>query len=111
MEATTVLLPKEQPVLSRGTRSIKRQRRKTTPGNFDNDMLMKLYELLQGQRNKVIVFSKVLNEKLMFINPAFYPEAELDTENTVYTTRELAFVLSLNTEEFRRYHYLKRHLV
>ncbi len=75
------------------------------------DLLLQLYELLQGERGLVKVHSKSLNSSLYFVNPAVQDPETLGVDCPVYTTRELAFVLSLSEEEFRRFHYLKTKLV
>ncbi|RMG68058.1 MAG: hypothetical protein D6715_03320 [Calditrichaeota bacterium] len=80
-------------------------------GSIDSDLLLKLYELLEGERDMVRVYSKALQSEICFVNPAVFNPDTLETDCPVYTTRELAFVLSLSEEEFRRFHYLKTRLV
>ncbi len=75
------------------------------------DLLLQLYELLQGARGKVAVYSRALGCKIFFVNPAVVDSETLDKTIPIYTTRELAFVLSLSSEELRRYHYFKQHLI
>ncbi len=85
----------------------RRKSRKSKP--FNSEMLLNLYELLQGERDSVTMFSKALGEKIRFFNPAVEPE-EVPSGIASYSTRELAFVLSMTEEEFHRYHYLKTRL-
>ncbi len=75
------------------------------------DVLLQLYELLQGERGKVTVYSKALGSPIHFVNPAVVDPESLEDTLPVYTTRELAFVLSLSDEELRRYHYFKQQLI
>ncbi len=75
------------------------------------DLLLQLYELLEGERDTVRVYSRALQSELCFVNPALRDPDQIQTDCPVYTTRELAFVLSLSEEEFRRFHYLKTKLV
>lgn len=75
------------------------------------DLLLELYELLQGDRDMVKVYSKALESEICFVNPARLTPDQLDTVSPVYTTRELAYVISLSEEDFRRFHYLKMQLV
>ncbi len=77
---------------------------------LDPDVLVKLYELVQGEREMVKFYSNSLNSELCFVNPALQDVDRLPAETTVYTTRELSFVLSMDPEELRRYHYLKMKL-
>lgn len=90
--------------------NLRRSRRKPRK-NFDTDMLVKLYELLQGERDMVRVHSKVLDSEICFVNAELYDPAKLSPNCPAYTTRELAFVLSLSPSELRQYHYLKMKLV
>jgi len=91
-------------------RTVTRRRRKKREAKpFSSEMLVKLYELLQGERDSVILFSKALGEKIRFFNPATETE-EMRPDLPSYSTRELAFVLSMTQEEFYKYHYLKTHL-
>ena len=78
--------------------------------HFNNDMMLKLYELLQGEREVVKVYSKVLNSDLYFVNPELQERVEDELECPTYTTRELSFVLSMTAEELQQYHYLKTRL-
>lgn len=78
---------------------------------FDTDLLLKLYELLQGERGLVRVYSQTLQAEICFVNPALQDPVQIPVEEIAYTTSELAFVLSLSEEEFRRFHYLKTRLL
>ncbi len=78
---------------------------------LDTDLLLKLYELLQGERDMVRVYSKALQSELCFVNPDLVDPTQLNIDCPVYATRELAYVLSLSAEDFRRFHYLKTRLV
>lgn len=102
-----VALQTPQPQMNQPLRLSKQT---TNPQPFDTDMMMQLYELLQGDRATVTIYSKALGSEICFVNPAMENEPAF-SEAPVYTTRELAFVLSLSAEEFRRYHYLKMQLV
>ena len=76
------------------------------------DLLIKLYELLQGEKKMIRLYSKVLQSELCFVNAEQVPPEELaHLDCPVYTTRELAYIISLSDEEFRRFHYLKTRLV
>ncbi len=89
-----------------------RQRiRRNTEKAFDGDMLIKLYELLQGERDMVRVHSKALGSDICFVNPELHNPEALPPDCPAYTTRELAFVLSLSPGELQRYHYLKMKLI
>ncbi|RMF57939.1 MAG: hypothetical protein D6748_10070 [Calditrichaeota bacterium] len=87
------------------SRKLKRKR-----NSFHNnpDLIVKLYELIQGKRNSVRVYSGELGGEVCFINPEVGTPTEVEKDCPIYTTRELAFVLSLNKDELRRYHYLKQ---
>jgi hypothetical protein len=76
-----------------------------------SDLLVALYELLQGERNMVRVYSKALQSELCFINPEQLNSDLLPTDCPIYSTKELAHIISLSEEEFRRYHYLKIKMV
>lgn len=88
----------------------RRTRHKANP-QFDADMLLKLYELLQGERDMVRVHSKALDSEICFVNPDVHNPEQTQFDCPAYTTRELAFVLSLSPSELQRYHYLKMKLV
>ena len=58
------------------------------------------------------VYSETLQNELCFVNDEHIPPEELARlDCPVYTTRELAYILSLSDQEFRRFHYLKTRLV
>ena len=76
------------------------------------DLQVTLYELLHGKRNMIRVYSETLQNELCFVNAERIPPEDLARlDCPVYTTRELAYILSLSEEEFRRFHYLKTRLV
>jgi len=76
------------------------------------DLQVTLYELLHGKRNMIRVYSETLQNELCFVNAERIPQEDLARlDCPVYTTRELAYILSLSEEEFRRFHYLKTRLV
>ena len=77
----------------------------------EGDLILQLYELLEGRRAALIVYSQALQQAICFVNPALQPPNTVDGDLPVYTTRELAFILTLSPEEFRRFHYLKARLV
>ncbi len=85
--------------------------RRKASRNFDADMMVKLYELLQGDRDMVKVYSKALDSEICFVNPALIDLDKSGMEGPAYSTRELSFVMSLSPAELRRYHYLKMKLV
>ena len=74
-------------------------------------LLLQLYELLQGERDMVQVYSKALQSNVCFVNPELKNPDQLTPDCPVYTTRELAYIISLSAEDFRRFHYLKTRLV
>ncbi len=94
--------------------SAKKFQKKRTPRQRKNainpDVLVKLYELVQGEREMVKFYSKSLDSELCFVNPALRDVEKLPADATIYTTRELSFVLSMNPDELQRYHYLKMKL-
>ena len=76
------------------------------------DLRVTLYELLHGKRNMLRVYSELLQDELCFVNAERLPPEDLARlDCPVYTTRELAHILSLSDEEFRRFHHLKTRLV
>lgn len=94
------------------TKTVARRRsRHNSDKHFDGDMLLKLYELLQGERDMVRVHSKALDSEICFVNPEIHNPENLPPDCPAYTTRELAFVLSLSPAELQRYHYLKMKLI
>ncbi|HQU73869.1 MAG TPA: hypothetical protein PLG66_16305 [Calditrichia bacterium] len=88
----------------------RRRKKRSADSRFDKNTMVELYELLQGQREQVQVYSKALNSHVLFVNQAIERE-QADSTMPVFTTRELAFVLSLSEEELQRYYYLKMRLV
>ncbi|NOX35919.1 MAG: hypothetical protein GXO78_00105 [Calditrichaeota bacterium] len=93
------------------TRGKTRRRHAPAAIEVKGDLLLQLYELLQGERGMVRVYSRALQSDVCFVNPAVQDPETLEVDCPVYTTRELAFVLSLSEEEFRRFHYLKTRLI
>lgn len=93
------------------TKTTRRRSRHKVDKQFDADMLLKLYELLQGERDMVRVHSKALGSEICFVNPEVHNPEQMQLDCPAYSTRELAFVLSLSPPELRRYHYLKMKLV
>lgn len=92
----------------------KRARKRVKSGEhirLNPDLLLQLYELLEGERAMVRVYSNALQSEICFVNPTRQDPDQLKSDCPVYTTRELAFVLSLSEEDFRRFHYLKMKLV
>jgi hypothetical protein len=85
-----------------------RQKNKTTA---QPDLLLALYEVVQGEREMVRVYSKVLQSDICLVNPERLNPETLALDCPVYTTRELAYIISLSPEEFQRFHYLKTRLV
>jgi len=93
-------------------KTTKPKRRKTNLSQGLNpDLLLRLSELLQGERDMVMIYSKALQSDICFVNTALCDPETLQIDCPIYTTRELAFVLSLSDEEFRRFHYLKTKLI
>jgi hypothetical protein len=78
---------------------------------FDPDMIVKIYELIQGEREMVRIYSKSLESDICLVNAEMTTPLQLPTDCPIYTTEELAFVLSLSEEEFKRFHYIKTRLV
>ena len=99
--------------LQQNNKRTRKRVKKESHVEMSPDLLLQLYELLEGERDTVRVYSRALQSELCFVNPALCdPEQlKLQSDCPVYTTRELAFVLSLTEEEFRRFHYLKTKLV
>lgn len=75
------------------------------------DLLVILYELLQGQRDMVRVYSKVLQSEICLVNTPLSTPELLALDCPVYTTRELAQIISLSPEEFQRFHHVKTRMV
>jgi hypothetical protein len=71
------------------------------------DLMIKLSELLQGEREMIRVHSEAFDSDICFVNPALCDPSTLQTDCPVYTTRELAHILSLSPEEFQRFNDLK----
>jgi hypothetical protein len=81
------------------------------PAGQSPDLLLLLYELLQGQREMVRVYSRALQSEICLVNtPKTRPEL-LTLDCPVYTTRELAQIIALSEEEFQRFHQLKTRMV
>lgn len=78
---------------------------------FDPDVVVKLYELLQGEREMIRIFSKSLGCDICFVNAELTNPMQLSIDCPVYTTEELAFILTLSEAEFKQFHYLKTRLV
>ena len=85
----------------------KKRRRTNPPPLLNSDLVFKLSELLQGERGTLKVHSDTFDSDICFINPAVCDPSTLQMDCPVYTTRELAHVLSLSQEEFRRFHDVK----
>ena len=69
--------------------------------------MFKLSELLRGKRDIVKVRSDAFDSDICFVNPALRDPSTLQTDCPVYTTKELAHILSLSPEEFQQFHDLK----
>ena len=87
----------------------KSQGKSVRPGNAD--IFVKLFELLQGDRKKIYIYSKKLGCKICLVNPAVINPKKMKSNYPVYTTNELAFILSFDADELQRFHYLKTKLV
>lgn len=89
-------------------RNATKKRRRTNPlQTLNSDLIFKLSELLQGERGMLKVHSDTLDSDICFVNPAVCNPSILQMECPIYTTKELAQVLSLSPEEFRQSHVLK----
>ena len=88
-----------------------KRKRYSLSQKLNPDLMLKLSELVHGERDTVMIHSKALQSDICFVNPALRDPATLRVDCPVYTTRELAFLLSLSDEEFRRFHYLKTKLI
>ncbi len=75
------------------------------------DLFIALYELLEGKRAALKIYSHRIGGEILLVNPELYQPEKVPAPCPVYTTRELAFILNLTGEEFRRFHYLKTRLV
>lgn len=85
-----------------------RRRKRTSRHSLQNpDLMLKLSELLQGERDVIRVHSDAFDTDICFVNPALCDPSTLQMDCPVYTTRELAHILSLSPEEFRRFHAVK----
>ena len=74
-----------------------------TPQSLDDpDLLVKLYELIQGEREMVRVYSKALDSALCFVNSDAGALVDAPHDQPLYTAREISFVLSMSAEELRR---------
>ena len=78
---------------------------------LDPDIIVKVFELIQGDRETLRFYSKRLESEICLINPELTSPLHLTTDCPIYTTDELAFILPLSDDEFRRFHYLKTRLV
>jgi hypothetical protein len=76
-----------------------------------NDLTLALYELLQGKREFVRIYSNTLQSDLCFVNTNKLDSATLTIDCPIYTTKELAYIITLSKEDFLRFHYLKTRLV
>ena len=89
-------------------RSTTKKRRRTKLSlQLSHNLILKLSELLQGERSMLKVHSNTFDSDICFVNPVVCDPATLQMECPVYTTRELAQVLSLSPAEFRRFHETK----
>ena len=86
-------------------RSTTQKRRRTK--QLSHDLILKLSELLQGERSMLKVHSNAFDSDICFVNPAVCDPATLQMECPVYTTKELAQVMSLSPAEFQKFHSLK----
>lgn len=85
-------------------RTIKRRKRTNRNSNPGSDLMFKLSELLQGEREMIRVRSDAFDSDICFVNPALRDPSTLQMDCPVYTTGELAHILSLSPEEFRKFH-------
>jgi hypothetical protein len=88
----------------------KKRRRADTLQPLNSDLILKLSEMLQGERSMLRVHSNAFDSDICFVNPAVCDPATLQMDCPVYTTRELAHILSLSLEQFRRFHRVKTDL-
>ncbi len=96
----------------KSTSTKKRKKRTSSAPKASNaDIFVKLFELLQGEREKIYIYSKKLGCKICLVNPALINPKTIKSNYPVYTTKELAFILSFDADELRRFHYLKTRLV
>lgn len=73
--------------------------------------VIKLYELIQGERGIVKIYSEFLECEIYLINPGVTNLPPLPDDCPIYTTEELAFLVNLSEDDLRRYHYLKTRLI
>lgn len=86
-----------------------RRRKRTSRYSEQNpDLMIRLCELLQGELDMIRVHSDAFDSDICFVNPALCDPSTLQTDCPVYTTRELAHILSLSQEEFRQFHGVKK---
>jgi hypothetical protein len=89
-------------------RKATKKRKRANPAQlFNSNLLFKLSELLQGEREMLKIHSDTFDSDICFVNPAVCDPSTLQMDCPVYTTKELAQVLSLSPEEFRQSHGLK----
>ena len=81
------------------------------PAGQSPDLLLLLYELLQGQREMVRMYSRSLQSEICLVNTQQTRPELLAQDCPVYTTRELAQIISLSAEEFQRFHHRKTKMV
>ncbi|MFZ0390741.1 MAG: hypothetical protein WAN36_09825 [Calditrichia bacterium] len=74
-------------------------------------LVQKIYELLQGKRVMLKAYSNALQSEVLFVNSEQVNMEQLPEGLPVYTTRELAQIISFSREEFQRFHYLKTRMV
>lgn len=85
------------------------RRRRGSSRKILPDLMLKLAELLQGERDMIKVYSNAFDSEICFVNPALCDPSTLQMDCPVYTTGELAQVLSLSPAEFRRFHAANKH--
>jgi hypothetical protein len=91
-------------------RTTKRRKRASRNSSEGSDLMFKLSELLQGERDMIRVRSDAFDSDICFVNPALRDPSTLQTDCPVYTTGELAHILSLSPEGIRKYHTVKANL-
>jgi hypothetical protein len=81
-----------------------KRRKRASRNSSNSDLMFKLSELLQGERDMIRVHSHAFDGDICFVNSALLDPSTLQTDCPVYTTGELAHILSLSPEEFRKFH-------
>ncbi len=73
----------------------------------NKDIILELFQVLEGQRSSLIFYSHTLECDICLVNTALADVEQQNMTCPVYTTDELAYILTLSQMDLKRYHYLK----